>query len=83
MVIDDAAVQTLDGKPVVFVQEGEAFQARPVELGRRGTSDTSGNAQRGHIIEVLAGVQAGERYVGKNSFTLKAEIGKSEAGHEH
>ena len=29
------------------------------------------------------GVKPGERYVGRNSFTLKAELGKSEAGHEH
>ena len=35
------------------------------------------------LVEVQEGVAAGERYVGKNSFILKAELGKSEAGHEH
>ena len=32
---------------------------------------------------MLDGIAAGERYVGKNSFVLKAELGKSEAGHDH
>ncbi len=36
------------------------------------------------LLDALeAGVAAGERYVGKNSFILKAELGKSEAGHQH
>jgi cobalt-zinc-cadmium efflux system membrane fusion protein len=34
-------------------------------------------------VEVLSGVAAGERYAGKNSFVLKAELGKGEAGHDH
>ncbi|AKT41603.1 efflux RND transporter periplasmic adaptor subunit [Chondromyces crocatus] len=75
-VLDDA-VQRLEGKDVVFVQEGEAFQVRPVRLGRRGTVE--GNA----VVEVRSGIAAGERYASKNSFVLKADLGKSGAAHEH
>lgn len=80
VVIDDAAVQSIEGKEVVFIQEGDGFDARPVRLGRKGRSSAPG---AGEIIEVIEGVKVGDRYVSKNSFTLKAELGKSEAGHEH
>lgn len=75
--ISEEAVQRIEGKEVVFVQEGDELEARPVKLGRAGA------AASGRVVEVLSGVAAGERYVGKNSFVLKAELGKSEAGHEH
>jgi len=80
VVAADDAVQTLEGKPVIFVQEGGAFEARPVVLGRKG--GRSGE-QGGRRVEVVKGLAPGDRYVGKNSFLLKAELGKSEAGHEH
>ena len=80
VVVNDEAVQSVEGAEVVFVQEGDAFEARPVKLGRAGyTSDAPGD----RVLEVLDGLKAGDRYVSKNSFTLKAELGKSEAGHEH
>ena len=80
VVINDEAVQTVEGAEVVFVQEGDGFEARPVKLGRVGyTADP----KSGRVIEILEGLKAGDRYVAKNSFTLKAELGKSEAGHEH
>jgi cobalt-zinc-cadmium efflux system membrane fusion protein len=65
---------------VIFVQEGDAFEARPVVLGRKGSRPGGPN---GHLVEVVRGLAPGDRYVGKNSFVLKAELGKSEAGHEH
>ena len=71
--VDAAAVQTLDGASVVFVQDGEAYVARPVTLGRRD----------GRLVEVTSGVAAGERYVARNSFVLKADVGKSDAAHDH
>ena len=80
VVIQDDAVQTVDGQESVFVQEGEAFEVRPVKLGRRGYGP---DPENGRVLEVLDGLQGGERYVSKNSFILKAELGKSEAGHEH
>ena len=55
------------------------IEARPITIGRRG----AGSDAKGTAVEVLEGVAAGERYVARNSFILKAELGKSEAGHEH
>jgi cobalt-zinc-cadmium efflux system membrane fusion protein len=78
-VVDDA-VQTVEGKEVVFVEENGAFQARPITIGRRGAHT---GAEPGPMLEVTEGLKPGERYVGKNSFILKAELGKSEASHEH
>ena len=67
------AVQTLRDWTVVFGRYGEQFEARLVELGR---SD-------GTMVEVLGGLQAGERYAAKNSYLIKADIGKSGASHDH
>ncbi len=65
---------------MVFVQEGDAFEARAIKPGRQGSGPGAPGAE---LVEVLDGIAAGERYVGKNSFILKAELGKSEAGHDH
>ena len=70
--VREDAVQTLDGKEVVFVQEGDSFEARAVQIGQRD----------GDRAAVLSGLQPGERYVAANSFLLKAEIGKEGAEHE-
>ncbi len=67
------AVQTLRDTPVVFGRYGDKFEARPVELGR---SD-------GKVVEVLSGLEPGERYAASNSFVIKADIGKSGASHDH
>ena len=68
-----AAIQTLKEKTVVFVEEGNAFEAREVELGMRDDL----------LVEVLSGLLPGDKYVSENSFILKAELGKEEAEHEH
>ena len=78
VVVSDDAVQTIAGKPVVFVREGDAFDPRPVKLGRTGS-----RGREGYLVEIVSGVAAGEQVVGKNSFVLKAVLGKAEAGHEH
>lgn len=65
------AVQSLDGKNVVFVQEGGALEARAVSLGRSGAG----------AVEVTGGLEAGEILVAENAFLVKAEIGKGEADH--
>ncbi len=70
-ILDDA-IQTVKDRPVVFVRNGNRFEVRPVILGR---SD-------GSWVEVLSGLAPGERYAKSNSFILKAELGKSEAGDE-
>lgn len=71
--VHTGAVQTLEGKTVVFVREdGDKLEARPVELGE---SDS-------RFVEVKAGLSAGERYIAENSFVVKAEMGKGEAEHD-
>lgn len=67
------AVQSLRDWSVVFGRYGQQFEARPLELGR---SD-------GRFVEVLKGMTAGERYAAKNSFLIKADIGKAGASHDH
>ncbi|WP_231759356.1 efflux RND transporter periplasmic adaptor subunit [Microbulbifer elongatus] len=72
--IDNRALQTLEGEPVIFVEtRPNHFEARPVRLGLRGSE----------FSEVLGGIQAGERYVAENSYLIKAELKKSAAGHAH
>ncbi|AUX44178.1 cytochrome C peroxidase [Sorangium cellulosum] len=94
VVVSDEALQRVEGKDVVFVEEGGSFEARPVKIGRRGMSGPEGQGRQAGapdaeprrgaaVVEIEAGVAAGERYAGKNSFILKAELGKSEAGHQH
>ena len=34
-------------------------------------------------VEIVFGLDAGERYASSNTFVLKAELGKSEAEHSH
>ncbi|HTL29816.1 MAG TPA: efflux transporter periplasmic adaptor subunit, partial [Tepidisphaeraceae bacterium] len=69
-------IQTIEGAPAVFVPvEGEAntFAKREVKVGEA----------VGGMAPILAGLKAGEKFVVSGSFILKAELGKSEAGHEH
>ncbi|WP_308937215.1 efflux RND transporter periplasmic adaptor subunit [Duganella vulcania] len=67
------AIQTVDGKPVVFVKEAAGFRAQPVTPGR---SD-------GKLTEIVQGLAAGARYAAAGSFVLKAELGKDGAEHAH
>jgi cobalt-zinc-cadmium efflux system membrane fusion protein len=73
VVIPKEALQKLEGKDVVFVHTDEGFVPSPVELGR----------QNGSQVEILSGLDEGETFVTKGSFLLKAELAKSEAGHDH
>ena len=67
------AVQTVDGRSVVFVAVEGGFKATPVLAGRRA----------GNRIEILNGLTGSERVVGANAFLLKAELAKGEAEHGH
>ncbi|HHT9107697.1 MAG TPA: efflux RND transporter periplasmic adaptor subunit [Candidatus Wunengus sp. YC63] len=66
------ALQTLHDQPIVFVQNGNMFEARFLKLGRND----------GRWVEVLQGLSPGERYAARNSFVLKAELGKEGAAEE-
>jgi len=70
--IPRTALQTIDGKTVVFVRTQEGFEKRVIETGRK--DDLS--------VEVISGLKAGEEIAIANSFLLKAELGKSDATHE-
>jgi cobalt-zinc-cadmium efflux system membrane fusion protein len=67
------AIQTINDETVVFGRYGDSFEARPLELGRRDEQS----------VEVLKGLNAGEKYAAKNSFLIKADLGKSGASHDH
>ena len=67
------AIQSVRDWTVVFGRYGEYFEARPLELGR---SD-------GKFTEVIKGINAGEQYAAKNSFLIKADLGKAGASHDH
>ncbi|MBT1063552.1 efflux RND transporter periplasmic adaptor subunit [Bowmanella sp. Y26] len=71
--IERQAIQQLGERSVVFVQVGNTFEARPVELG---LSDNQ-------WVEVLSGLSAGMQYVTANSFVLKADVLKAGASHAH
>ena len=66
------ALQTLGDRTVVFVRETEGFKPRGVRIGRA-DHDYS---------EVVSGLAAGDVYAARNSFILKAELGKGSAEHE-
>jgi cobalt-zinc-cadmium efflux system membrane fusion protein len=73
VLIPKTATQTIDGQPHVFVQTPEGFAPRPVTMGR--ANDTH--------VEIIAGLEAGERYATTETFLLKAELGKGAASHDH
>lgn len=66
-VVPIEAIQSLRGQEVVFVREGENYEARPVTLGRRDS----------HQAEVLDGVALGDDIVVEQSYLIKADLEKS------
>jgi membrane fusion protein, heavy metal efflux system len=72
--VPTASLQRLDDAWVVFVPRGEAtFEVRRVGRGR----DLGGE------VELLSGVNAGERVVVEGAFLLKAEAEKARGAGEH
>ena len=66
------AVQTEEGRSVVFVRTKTGFQATAVQLG-----DSAGDS-----VIINSGLKGTEEIATVNSFTLKAELGKSEAAED-
>jgi len=64
--IPEEAVQSLDGRDVVFVRTKEGFRVQPVTVGTRS----------GGIAQILSGAQAGTPVATRNAFLLKAELKK-------
>ncbi len=71
--VPTTALQKFREWDVVFLNDGETYQAQPLELGR---SD-------GETTEVVSGLSKGDRYVATNSYLIKADIEKSGASHDH
>ena len=69
------AVQTLEGKQVLFVESdhpGE-FEAKEVQIGETVEG----------LTLITGGVEPGARVVTRGAFTVKAQAMKAELGHEH
>jgi len=71
--VPKTAIQTIENQSIIFVRVKDGFKPRDVSLGR---SDRVN-------IEVVTGLAAGEHYVSKGAFTLKAEMGKETLGDGH
>jgi len=68
-----AVIRMEDGEDVVFVETEHGFEPRGVGLGRRSREQ----------VEILAGLEPGQRYVVRGGFSLKAELGKEAFGDGH
>jgi cobalt-zinc-cadmium efflux system membrane fusion protein len=64
--VPTTAVQTVNGRNMVFVRTGAGFRAVPVTIGGQG----------GGMTVVTAGLTGGEQIAATNSYTLKAELEK-------
>lgn len=73
MTIPLQAIQTIEGKPVVFVRTEDGFEKREVVTGKKDDRN----------VEISSGLEPGEQIAIGNTFVLKAEAGKSEAEHSH
>lgn len=73
VIVPRKALQTIKGAPTLFVRDADGFEARQVRTGREDDDD----------VEIVSGLAPGETYVVANTFTLKAELEKAEAEHEH
>lgn len=65
------ALQSMGGEKVAFVRNADGFERRDVKTGK--SDDES--------VEVVSGLEPGEEIAVKNTFLLKAELGKGEAEH--
>jgi cobalt-zinc-cadmium efflux system membrane fusion protein len=71
MTLPEEAVQTVEGRNVVFVKTAKGFQATQVVIGERS----------GGRIEIMSGLPVTAIVATKGAFLLKAELGKGEAEH--
>lgn len=67
-----SALQTVENRTVVFVRDGDKFEARDVEIGDRDSES----------VEIAFGVLEGDVYAAKNSFIVKAEMAKGGADND-
>lgn len=73
IVVPVTALQTFEGKAVVFVRKGDEYTPQAVKIGQRDVTNA----------EVLEGLTGGEEIVVEQSYLIKADLEKESAGHEH
>ena len=71
--VPNTAVEIVEEKQVIFVQDEDGLEPRTVTLGRRG----------GRFVEVLSGLSPGQRYVSSGGFTVKSELTREELSGSH
>lgn len=71
--VKSSALQTVENRTVVFVRNGEKFEARDVEIGQRDPQ----------LVEITFGILEGDVYAAQNSFIVKAELTKGVGEDEH
>lgn len=67
------SIVKFEGSPTVFVQDADGFEPHTVTVGRESATQA----------EILSGLEPGDRFVSAGAYMVKAEFGKSEAGHGH
>ena len=77
VVVPRSAILMIEGEKIIFIPEGDSFEAVPVKTGY------SSNG----FIEILSGLKPGDKYVSQGAFELKAVMITSgmdpHAGHGH
>ncbi|MBB3222102.1 efflux RND transporter periplasmic adaptor subunit [Pseudoduganella umbonata] len=73
LAVPRTAVQTVEDKPSVFVRDKNGFSVRPIVLGQ----------SAGTYVTVQSGLHGDEQIAVSNTYILKAELGKGEAGEDH
>lgn len=71
--VPEAAIQTVEDQPTVFVRTADGFKTQVVTLGNRA----------GGQVEITQGLDAGVQIASAGSFVLKSELGKASAEHSH
>ncbi len=75
VLVPKTAIQMIEEKSIVFVQDEDGFVPQSIRTGK---------INRTHV-EILSGLQAGQTYVANGAFTLKAQLSKGafESGYSH
>jgi len=73
LLVPKTALQTIEDEVSVFIETNEGFEPHPVGIGRR--NDTH--------VEIVSGLAAGQRFVTRGGFTIKAELSKGAFGEGH
>jgi len=75
MILPKTAIENIGGLPIVFAQDEYGFEPMNIRIGRE-------NQQS---VEILSGLNPGQKYIKKGGFILKAQLAKSSFsdGHNH